>query len=434
MGSRRTLWRVLLGLLVGALLGIFGVTPAHAAWQNQGDQWSEAKKPWTWVQDKASWSGLSAGSFTLGPSGCTIHAMTNILVEAGARNLGYTPKEFLEDVAKAGHAWGTQGGTGYATFKLQMADPNGKLQEQLVGTVTDDQMTNDVKAGAQFIFAAQSGSGGHWIATSGLDKDGKLLVHDSGFMGTKTYESMKAKDHRFGKTVYQARKYTLKDSAKWNAGAMGAGGTDTSSNSNELKKDSDGKNNKSKGVLKESELTGMPDQEDFSKVGDEVKLPTEKDMESSDGIQVKRKMAVLSSADNIRTDGGNYKHPFNVGIMIVGFILILYGVSLGLAWMVDRSTNITDAEGRFSFLTIASFGRLRYRPGDIQDTHAEIAGKKVRLVGLKEIIIRVGIVILAGMIVLSGVWSGWVLHVFWGLQDLYNNWNSIVNPGAHITQ
>lgn len=165
-----------------------------------------------------------------------------------------------------------------------------------------------------------------------------------------------------------------------------------------------------KGVFKESELTGMPDQEDYSKAEDAVQLPNGKSLSAKDA----NNLVNLQESTTEHSDGVDIAR-WRVIITILGILLILYGIALGIAAILDY-VNLFGV----SVLNAVTFGRMNLTK-NMDNPEKDRAGKK-------KVMIMVGIAILMGMIIISGAWSGMLLQSYWWVTDQivkFKEWQGI---------
>lgn len=87
------------------------------------------------------------------------------------------------------------------------------------------------------------------------------------------------------------------------------------------------------------------------------------------------------------------KNIIRVLTNILGFILILYGILLIVAYLFDYFNNFVE----FSLLLILSFGRLMVAT----EKGIEVSSKSVKYVSLGGLITRVAIIISVGILVMS---------------------------------
>lgn len=94
-------------------------------------------------------------------------------------------------------------------------------------------------------------------------------------------------------------------------------------------------------------------------------------------------------------------------MIILGVILLVYGLLLFLCFWLDRFNNLID----ISFLSLISFGRFMASSEDSISTFKD-KGKGVRLLKTSDIV-RISLeFILLGVLVLSGVLSRFVLLIY----------------------
>ena len=87
--------------------------------------------------------------------------------------------------------------------------------------------------------------------------------------------------------------------------------------------------------------------------------------------------------------------------MLVGIIILIYGVVLGMALMFDKANTVFE----FSMLSVVTFGRMNLVKDKFDTSAVRVTSKRV----LSMILICF---VVAG-IVLSGAEFDWLLNVFW---------------------
>lgn len=395
-------------------ISIFATPVANAAYVNGTEAYNQRTKSYTWQQSTSPWAGLNMGEVNLGSSGCMLFSETEILRKSGARDLNYGLDNFIQEVKASNYAWGATAGGGGAG-RLNLADSRGILQEGSGGTMTIDQVIAGVKGGKQYVFAAQTGSGGHWIATDYVDGSGKLVILDSGWKTTKTYDDLRRLDKRFGGTVYQAKSYTLK-SGSWKQ--MDGSGSSSASSTESASPSKSASSPDTKKDATEDELKGMPDKNDYEQNDKSGGIPGDPDVDDT----TKKDVAALKDASksNVSTINGY------VILDILAILMMAYAVIiLPAAYILERNT-----VGGIPWVKYATCGFSRLKLPDSDDKGEFVGttsnGKDVRYITLKGIMVRVFIMIGVAGIILIGSYSDVFLNVWYWALDTFGLSGDIV--------
>ena len=173
---------------------------------------------------------------------------------------------------------------------------------------------------------------------------------------------------------------------------------DVSSSSDE-KKTSTSDSDDSGGRVSEDDLTGMPDRNDYKSTRD-LGIPGKK-LDGMEGYA----LAQLEASKTLEQESGNRKLMMGA-IMLLGVLVLLYGVALGMAWMFDKANTVFD----FSMLSVLTMGRLNL----VQDKF----DKGKQRVTAKKLIVIMVICFVTGSLVLAGGATGFVLNSYWWFSDI----------------
>jgi hypothetical protein len=415
--------RILSKLLVGItvcfyLLAVMlvGAITANAGYLYDGDTLSDPKKPWTWVQGKAPWSGYpmnGVSSSSLGEAGCMIHSMTEILLKAGVKDYGYTPRDFVNDAKASGYRYGvTSQGGGYGGSLAIMAAALGK--DVLVytgqgGTMSYDEVTKRVKGGEQALFHIQNSTGiVHWIATDYVDEKGVLHLLDSGMQhADSSLTTAQKDDSRIGSQTYVSHWYKLKSGSCKTIDPKGkTGNTDEKKESAKTDTSSENK------PVTEDDLTGMPDRNDYQ-AGSALKTPGS-DIDSS----TKKDVAALKevNTNRVQDDWGKIGR---YSVMLIAIFIFLYGVVIiPMCFIFDRVNTVLD----FSLVRAVTFGKMETLPaGMTEDDLISKKGKPVGYLTTRGLIMRLVLCFVVSAILFSGIYQGWLINFWYWFVDFNNN-------------
>lgn len=173
---------------------------------------------------------------------------------------------------------------------------------------------------------------------------------------------------------------------------------DVSSSSDEKKSSSSGKDDSGDRVS-EDDLTGMPDRNDYKSTKD-LGIPGKK-LDGMEGYA----LAQLEDSKTLKEESGNRKLMMGA-IMLLGVLVLLYGIALGMAWMFDKANTVFD----FSMLTVLTMGRLNL----VKDKF----DKGKQRVTAKRLIVIMVICFVTGSLVLAGGATGFVLNSYWWITDI----------------
>lgn len=215
----------------------------------------------------------------------------------------------------------------------------------------------------------------------------------------------------------QRRASFAEDAAK--SGKIEGVSASSSDDKTEDKKQGTSTSDDSSDLVPEEDLTGMPDKNNYKSQGD-LQLPgkggygapdgdgsTGKDSTStSSGLGVMEGYSVASLKENeVLLQQVQTRSLIRGGIMLVGIIILIYGVVLGMALMFDKANTVFE----FSMLSVVTFGRMNLVK-DKFDTG------KVRVTSKRTLFMILICFVVSG-IVLSGAEFDWLLNAFWGASD-----------------
>ena len=152
------------------------------------------------------------------------------------------------------------------------------------------------------------------------------------------------------------------------------------------------------GLVSEDDLTGMPDRNNY-KAENGTGTPDKK-LEGMEGYS----LAQLEDSKTLQEEMDNHK-LMRSAIMLLGIIILIYGVALGMAWMFDKANTVFD----FSMLSVLTMGKLNL----VQDKF----DKSKQRVTVKRLIVIMVICFVTGGLVLSGGATGFVLKAYWWITD-----------------
>lgn len=153
--------------------------------------------------------------------------------------------------------------------------------------------------------------------------------------------------------------------------------------------------------LKEDELTGMPDRNDYS--ANSLKTPDGQ----LDGMQG-YSLASLQENRSLEASTKIYQ-IIRYAIALMGILILLYGLALSMAWLFDKANTVIDLGGSGA-LGILTKGKLNL----VKDRFD--AGKT--RVTVRRLIVIILICWLVGAAILTGALTGWILQAYWYIMDL----------------
>lgn len=206
----------------------------------------------------------------------------------------------------------------------------------------------------------------------------------------------------------------------------GAAASSASDTKTEDKKQSTSASSDDSGhLVPEEDLEGMPDQNDYKAKG-ELQLPgkggygdtggggSNSSGMSSSGLGAMEGYSVASLKENeellheVQT-----RSLIRGGIMLVGIIILIYGVVLGMALMFDKANTVFN----FSMLSVVTFGRMNLVKDKFDTSAIRVTSKRVLFMML--------ICFVVASIVLSGAEFDWLLNALWKASDFLKdklNW------------
>lgn len=213
----------------------------------------------------------------------------------------------------------------------------------------------------------------------------------------------------------QGRASFAEDAAK--SGKIEGVSASSSDDKTEDKKQSTTDSEDDGGLVPEDDLTGMPDRNDYKSQGD-LQLPGKGGFGAPDdksdggspststGLGAMEGYSVASLKENeTLLQQVQTRSLIRGGIMLVGIIILIYGVALGMALMFDKANTVFA----FSMLSVVTFGRMNLVK-DRFDTG------KVRVTS-KRVLFMILICFVVSGIVLSGAEFDWLLNALWGASD-----------------
>lgn len=178
-------------------------------------------------------------------------------------------------------------------------------------------------------------------------------------------------------------------------------------------------------LVPEEDLAGMPDQNNYKAQG-ELQLPgkggygaptdegDDSDNETGSGLGAMEGYSVASLKENeVLLQEVQTRSLIRGGIMLVGIIILIYGVVLGMALMFDKANTVFE----FSMLSVVTFGRMNLVKDKFDTSAVRVTSKRVLSMML--------ICFVVAGIVLSGAEFDWLLNVFWSASDFLKdklNW------------
>jgi len=155
-------------------------------------------------------------------------------------------------------------------------------------------------------------------------------------------------------------------------------------------------------IEKDDSAGWLDDYLDKDKTDEGVELPDGSDLEYSDTKALTNWVSDIEDSKTL-----NSSRVVRVAMIILGVILLVYGLLLFICFWLDRFNNLID----ISFLSLISFGRFMASSEDSVSTFKD-KGKGVRLLKTSDIV-RISLeFILLGVLVLSGVLSRFVLMIY----------------------
>lgn len=155
-------------------------------------------------------------------------------------------------------------------------------------------------------------------------------------------------------------------------------------------------------IEKDDTAGWLDDYLDKDKTDEGVELPDGSDLEYSDTKALSNWVSDINDGRELITS-----RVARVVVIIIGVILLVYGLLLFICFWLDRFNNLID----ISFLSLISFGRFMASSEDSISTFKD-KGKGVRLLKTSDIIKISLEFILLGVLILSGVLSRFVLMIY----------------------
>ena len=222
------------------------------------------------------------------------------------------------------------------------------------------------------------------------------------------------------------RRASFADDAAKSGKIDGSAASSASDTKTEDKKQSTSASSDDSGhLVPEEDLEGMPDQNDYKAKG-ELQLPgkggygdtggggSNSGGMSSSGLGAMEGYSVASLKENeallheVQT-----RSLIRGGIMLVGIIILIYGVVLGMALMFDKANTVFN----FSMLSVVTFGRMNLVKDKFDTGAIRVTSKRVLFMML--------ICFVVASIVLSGAEFDWLLNALWKASDFLKdklNW------------
>lgn len=213
----------------------------------------------------------------------------------------------------------------------------------------------------------------------------------------------------------QGRASFAEDAAK--SGKIEGVSASSSDDKTEDKKQSTTDSEDDGGLVPEDDLTGMPDRNDYKSQGD-LQLPGKggfgapEDKSDGDspstttGLGAMEGYSVASLKENeTLLQQVQTRSLIRGGIMLVGIIILIYGVALGMALMFDKANTVFA----FSMLSVVTFGRMNLVKDKFDTGKVRVTSKRVLFMIL--------ICFVVSGIVLSGAEFDWLLNALWGASD-----------------
>lgn len=359
----------------------------------------------TWCQAWFSVSNsrrLAKGTgSTVAAAACSYFSITYMLAKMGVIDpTKESPIDIIDRIEKY-NGWDTD--WGHADFsKLNKLDKDIKCENYMMSL--SQYSTKEAKAILKGLYKKGKylcvcvGAGGpvattgHYIFIDGFNKKGEMLIGDSG-RGGKTWEYYYGKYGGYFKYVNvishkKTKSCDMPSIYDDNVGKGGKGGKkkSTSENSDGIFSD----------IENEWELNGMPPQFKLSDVTIDLTFP-----EGFSDVKDMKNMEVI--ADNIQASKTPGYKIFQVGVAFLGIVLLAYSLLLFLACLLEYSNPFIE----ISLLKILTIGRVRILDEeDIKYDNRKTGWdevNKVTYMSYKMIFFRCGVIVIVGMVMVSGV-------------------------------
>lgn len=221
------------------------------------------------------------------------------------------------------------------------------------------------------------------------------------------------------------RRASFADDAAKSGKIDGSAASSTSDTKTEDKKQSTSASSDDSGhLVPEEDLEGMPDQNDYKAKG-ELQLPgkggygdtgggSNSSVMSSSGLGAMEGYSVASLKENeALLQEVQTRSLIRGGTMLVGIIILIYGVVLGMSLMFDKANTVFN----FSMLSVVTFGRMNLVKDKFDTGAIRVTSKRVLFMML--------ICFVVASIVLSGAEFDWLLNALWKASDFLKdklNW------------
>lgn len=329
---------------------------------------------------------------TLTSSACSYFSMSYILAKGGYINpKKETPIDIIDKVESYNGwdtAWGHMNGSVVSKLEPDLQCDQYMLSLEGMGNKKALAVLKGLYDEGKYlqVCISANATAGHYIFIDEFIGQDDFKIGDSGFKGTKWSDYYKDN----GGSFKYVNVYSSKSGRKCNEqesiyiGNVGSSGDKTNS----------GASDEEKGIYEELksewELSGMK----YYKLSD-----VQNDVSMASTLYTVKDVNHLNDLkDGIDAKEDSTKNIIRVITNILGFILILYGILLIVAYLFDYFNNFVE----FSLLLILSFGRLMVAT----EKGIEVSSKRVKYVSLGGLITRVAIIISVGILVMSNsVWN-----------------------------
>lgn len=387
---------------------------------NLWDEPQDVNDPMSWNQSRQDWSASPKGAnpglgeLAIAQNSCMTQCTAFIRVKTGDKPRGYYGWKCRDELIDNGMFT-----NGYPDFQ------NPKTFGNLVESVSSasassaDEVKKYWEDGYLVIAFVQAPDGAHVVAVDEV-KDGKIIMMDSGYIGTSLEDSyinkgamssvmlLKLKDGKKGKdlpSLFENRSGELKfDGSQSNGSAEG----------------------KSKGVSKEDiieesvapedKLVGMKTRNYLADhqidIGKQIQeLVNNTADPTGTYLSVKEKANIASIKDDIKGSKKNQIDYIRIGVNVVGIAFFLYGLLLIVAYIMDLGNIFFEVE----LFKILTFGRREVQKD--KNLPKEAGGiKQVSMSGLAKIVLSSWF---AGWLLVSGTIYVWIDFLYTLLRGIF---------------
>lgn len=170
------------------------------------------------------------------------------------------------------------------------------------------------------------------------------------------------------------------------------------SNDNEGGQDDKKESTDSGGIPEEGDLTGMPDRMDW----DEGSAPEDA---TAEDLKIGEQYQVASLRSDIALQQEGAVHTAQVGISLMGMLIMIWGVLLFACMLLDKSNSFFE----FQAVKAITFNKIQYAENPEDKSKTALLGRQIAVRSL--------LTILIGLVFVSGTFYGWTLDVLMFIKE-----------------